>query len=214
MTNSDNKRGYHESHDEEDTQGEEAAQGRVPGRRGLTAGSEGSGHLRKREGDVPNTVNGDGLQPPEDAQHDEPSASAIIQAQLNLLLQEHHVHLPVQMPDTGWLEHARTALPEVYETYVQGLKDSIKTDNIVRREEARAPRRITTNGQITALIALVIVLVFAGYLAFLGHAVTAGIIAALDLVGIITAFASQRPGLSSTPPQQSGEHEVPSDGER
>ena len=97
------------------------------------------------------------------------------------------------MPDQGWLERARAETPEVYNTYVQGMKDSFKTDNIVRREEARAPRQVTIGGQVTALIGLSLVLALAGYLAFLGYPVTAGIVAALDLVGIIAAFASQRP---------------------
>lgn len=118
------------------------------------------------------------------------------------------------MPDSGWLEHARTSIPEVYDAYVQGMRDSVKTDNIVRREEARAPRQITIGGQITALIGLGLVLVFAGYLAFLGHPVTAGIIAALDLVGIITAFASQRPNQPpSSPPKQPDGNDVAKDDE-
>lgn len=115
------------------------------------------------------------------------------------------------MPDQGWLERARIETPEVYDVYVQGMKDSFKTDNIVRREEARAPRKVTIGGQITALIGLVLVLVFAGYLAFLGHPVTAGIVAGLDLVGIIVAFASQRPNQpyrSSSSRQEGNEGEA------
>lgn len=191
MTIGDDEDGYTEGHEGLEGQ-EEGAQGRVSGRRGLTDGPEWPDDVREREGDVPDAVDRDGLQPHPDERRDASSINAVIQAQLSFL-EEHHVHLPTPMPDQGWLERARAETPEVYNAYVQGMKDSFKTDNIVRREEAREPRQVTIGGQVTALIGLSLVLALAGYLAFLGYPVTAGIVAALDLVGIIAAFASQRP---------------------
>lgn len=66
----------------------------------------------------------------------------------------------------------------------------METDNVVRKEEATSPRVIATSGRGWAFAALVLILLLAAWLAYLGHPNWAGTIAVLDVVGIITAFTN------------------------
>lgn len=79
--------------------------------------------------------------------------------------------------------------PELYRAYIKALNAQIETDKVTRTYPYTEPRKMVLGAQVSGLIAVGMVLIFAGFLAFLGHPVTAGIIAGLDIVALAAVFS-------------------------
>src|SRR5262245_113798 len=132
----------------------------------------------------------------------------------------------------------REQAPEMYDLWLKIAKDKAATANYVERAPYEVPERLAQSGRPRALGALVIVLSFCGYLAWLGGPgpYIGGLIAILDLVVMFGMFFGLRPerlpdpqeterrppprrrltlgrlmqGQLGRPPRQSGGHAVPS----
>ncbi|QQU24942.1 hypothetical protein [Corynebacterium ulcerans] len=121
---------------------------------------------------------------------DELRENPILLAQVTAYLQENHLHLPLLTPDLDEMTRMRKDTPELYQAYVKAINAQIDADHKARTLPYVEPGTIAKRGQIFGLIAVVAVLVFCAYLAFLGHVISASIIAAFDLVALASVFAS------------------------
>lgn len=113
----------------------------------------------------------------------------ILLAQITAYLQENHLHLPVLTPDHETMIKMKKDTPELYRAYIKALNAQIETDKVTRTYPYTEPRKMVLGAQVSGLIAVGMVLIFAGFLAFLGHPVTAGIIAGLDIVALAAVFS-------------------------
>jgi hypothetical protein len=89
----------------------------------------------------------------------------------------------------------REQAPEMYDLWLKIAKDKAATANYVARAPYEVPERLAQSGRPRALGALVIVLSFCGYLAWLGGPgpYIGGLIAILDLVVMFGMFFGLRP---------------------
>jgi hypothetical protein len=89
----------------------------------------------------------------------------------------------------------REQAPEMYDLWLKIAKDNAATANYVARAPYEVPERLAQSGRPRALGALVIVLSFCGYLAWLGGPgpYIGGLIAILDLVVMFGMFFGLRP---------------------
>jgi hypothetical protein len=89
----------------------------------------------------------------------------------------------------------REQAPEMYDLWLKIAKDKAATDNYVERAPYEVPERLAQSGRPRALGALVIVLSFCGYLAWLGGPgpYIGGLIAILDLAVMFGMFFGLRP---------------------
>jgi hypothetical protein len=97
----------------------------------------------------------------------------------------------------------REQAPEMYDLWLKIAKDNAATANYVERAPYEVPERLAQSGRPRALGALVIVLSFCGYLAWLGGPgpYIAGLIAVMDLVVMFGMFFGLRPERLPDPQQ-------------
>jgi hypothetical protein len=103
-----------------------------------------------------------------------------------------------QQPDIPSFTQAialREQAPEMYELWLKIAKDRAATANYVDRAPYEVPERLAQSGRPRALGALVIVLAFCGYLAWLGGPgpYIGGLVAILDLGVMFSMFFGLRP---------------------
>jgi len=100
----------------------------------------------------------------------------------------------------------REQAPEMYDLWLKIAKDKAATANYVDRAPYEVPERLAQSGRPRALGALVIVLSFCGYLAWLGGPgpYIGGLIAILDLAVMFGMFFGLRP--ERLPDPQDTEH--------
>jgi hypothetical protein len=105
---------------------------------------------------------------------------------------------PPPQPSMSSVDQAialREQAPEMYDLWLKIAKDKAATANYVERAPYEVPERLAQSGRPRALGALVIVLSFCGYLAWLGGAglYIGGLIAILDLAVMFGMFFGLRP---------------------
>ncbi len=107
-------------------------------------------------------------------------------------------------PEIPSAEHAialREQAPELYDLWLKIAQEKAATENYVDRAPYEIPERLAASGRPRALGALIIVLSFCGYLAWLGGPgpYIGGLIAILDLGAMFGMFFGLRPeGLAET----------------
>ncbi|MGH3302199.1 MAG: hypothetical protein ACRDOK_11050 [Streptosporangiaceae bacterium] len=111
-----------------------------------------------------------------------------------------------QQPDIPSVSQAialREQAPELYDLWLKIAKDNAATANYVDRAPYEVPERLAQSGRPRALGALVIVLAFCGYLAWLGGPgpYIGGLIAILDLGVMFGMFFGLRPDRLPDPAQ-------------
>ena len=101
----------------------------------------------------------------------------------------------IDMPPVDQAIALREQAPELYELWLKIAKDKAATANYVERAPYEVPERLAQSGRPRALGALVIVLSFCGYLAWLGGPgpYIGGLIAILDLGAMFGMFFGLRP---------------------
>jgi hypothetical protein len=112
-----------------------------------------------------------------------------------------------QQPDIPSLSQAialREQAPEMYDLWLKIAKEKAATANYVDRAPFEVPERLAQSGRPRALGALVIVLAFCGYLAWLGGPgpYIGGLIAILDLGIMFGMFFGLRPDRLPDPQQR------------
>src|SRR5215467_6997360 len=97
----------------------------------------------------------------------------------------------------------REQAPEMYDLWLRIAKEKAATANYVERAPYEVPERLAQSGRPRALGALVIVLSFCGYLAWLGGPgpYIGGLIAILDLVAMLAVLFALRPDRLAEPRQ-------------
>ncbi len=97
----------------------------------------------------------------------------------------------------------REQAPEMYDLWLKIAKDKAATANYVERAPYEVPERLAQSGRPRALGALVIVLSFCGYLAWLGGPgpYIGGLIAIVDLAVMFGMFFGLRPERLPDPSQ-------------
>jgi hypothetical protein len=111
-----------------------------------------------------------------------------------------------QQPDVPSVSQAialRDQAPEMYDLWLKIAKDKAATANYVERAPYEVPERLAQSGRPRALGALIIVLSFCGYLAWLGGPgpYIGGLIAILDLGVMFGMFFGLRPERLPDPKQ-------------
>jgi hypothetical protein len=102
---------------------------------------------------------------------------------------------PADIPSVSQAIALREQAPEMYDLWLKIAKDKAATANYVERAPYEVPERLAQSGRPRALGALVIVLSFCGYLAWLGGPgpYIGGLIAVLDLGVMFGMFFGLRP---------------------
>lgn len=122
---------------------------------------------------------------------DELKANPILLAQVTAYLQENHLHLPLLTPDLGEMKRMREYTPELYRAYVKAIDAQIDADHTARTLPYTEPASIAKRGQHFGFLSVMAVLLLRAFLAFLGHIVSASVIAAFDLVALASVFANK-----------------------
>jgi hypothetical protein len=91
--------------------------------------------------------------------------------------------------------------PELYDLWLRIAKEKSDTANYVDRAPYEVPERLAQSGRPRALGALIVVLSFCGYLAWLGGPgpYIGGLIALLDLAAMLGIFFGLRPDRLTEP---------------
>jgi hypothetical protein len=99
-----------------------------------------------------------------------------------------------EMPSVEEAVTLRERAPELYDLWLRIAQDRAATGNYVQRAPYEVPERLAQSGRPRALSALVVVLAFCGYLAWLGGPgpYIAGLIAIVDLIGMLSLFFGLR----------------------
>ncbi len=110
---------------------------------------------------------------------------------------------PTDIPSVSQAIALREQAPEMYDLWLKIAKDKAATANYVERAPYEVPERLAQSGRPRALGALIIVLSFCGYLAWLGGPgpYIGGLIAVLDLGVMFSMFFGQRPERLPDPQQ-------------
>jgi len=100
-----------------------------------------------------------------------------------------------EMPSVEEAVTLRERAPELYDLWLRIAQDRAATGNYVQRAPYEVPERLAQSGRPRALSALVVVLAFCGYLAWLGGPgpYIGGLIAIVDLIGMLSLFFGLRP---------------------
>jgi hypothetical protein len=100
-----------------------------------------------------------------------------------------------QIPSVSQAIALREQAPELYDLWLKVAQEKASTANYVDRAPYEIPERLAQSGRPRALGALVIVLSFCAYLAWLGGPgpYIAGVIAILDLLIMFGMFFGLRP---------------------
>jgi hypothetical protein len=100
-----------------------------------------------------------------------------------------------EMPSVDQAIALREQAPELYDLWLRIAKDKAATSSFVERAPYEVPERLAHSGRPRALGALIVVLAFCGYLAWLGGPgpYIAGLIAVLDLGVMFGIFFGLRP---------------------
>jgi hypothetical protein len=108
---------------------------------------------------------------------------------------EQRLVVPQEMPSVDQAVVLREKAPELYDLWLKIAQDKAATANYVQRAPYEVPERLAASGRPRALGALVVVLAFCGYLAWLGGPglYLGGLIAVLDLVVMLGFFFGLRP---------------------
>jgi Glucodextranase, domain N len=113
----------------------------------------------------------------------------------------HHLGGAGEMPSVAEAVELRERAPELYDLWLRLAAERAATGNYVRRAPYELPERLAHSGRARALSALVLMLVFCGYLAWLGGAgpYIAGLLAVADLTAMLSLFFGLRPGRTGRP---------------
>jgi len=110
-------------------------------------------------------------------------------------------HQPMDIPPVDQAVALRDQAPELYELWLRIARERAATANYVERAPYEVPERLAQSGRPRALGALIVVLAFCGYLAWLGGPgpYIAGLIALVNLGVMVSIFFGLRPGPWSGP---------------
>lgn len=147
-----------------------------------------------------------GFHPPEDSIDAELADDQKVERIANLVFAqvenklEQHLHTQMELPPADQAAQLRDKAPEVYNAWIEIARQKADTEAFVQRAQYDVPASLARTGRPWALVALVVVFVFCGYIASLGGPgiYVAGIIGAIDLVTMLGLFMGARPELEGS----------------
>lgn len=105
------------------------------------------------------------------------------------------------IPEASQLAAYEAIQPGFADRILRMAESSLAHRQRIERVEAEEPFRLARRGQAFALIVVVVVLVFAAFLAARGHPEIAAIVAGVDLIALVTVFLTGQRGGDEPPPQ-------------
>jgi hypothetical protein len=107
----------------------------------------------------------------------------------------------VEAPSVQQAITMREQAPELYDLWLKIAQEKAATANYVERAPYEVPERLAQSGRPRALGALIVVLSFCGYLAWLGGPgpYIGGLIAILDLIAMLAVLFALRPDRLAEP---------------
>jgi hypothetical protein len=119
----------------------------------------------------------------------------MVLARIREKLDESREPSPTEIPSAEHAIALREQAPELYDLWLRIAQEKAATENYVDRAPYEVPERLAQSGRPRALGALIIVLSFCGYLAWLGGPgpYIGGLIAVLDLGAMFGMFFGLRP---------------------
>ena len=107
----------------------------------------------------------------------------------------------VEAPSVQQAITLREQAPELYDLWLKIAQEKAATANYVERAPYEVPERLAQSGRPRALGALIVVLSFCGYLAWLGGPgpYIGGLIAILDLIAMLAVLFALRPDRLAEP---------------
>jgi hypothetical protein len=138
--------------------------------------------------------------PPDDQ---EPADNGEVEHIANIVLArienklEQHLHTQMEMPSADQAADLRERAPEVYHAWIDIARQKADTEDYIQRAQYEVPASLARSGRPWALVALVLVLGFCGYVVSLRGAgiYVGGIVAAFDLAAMLGLFFGYRPEL-------------------
>ena len=108
---------------------------------------------------------------------------------------------PAEAPSVEQAIALREQAPELYDLWLKIAQEKAATANYVDRAPYEVPERLAQSGRPRALGALIVVLSFCGYLAWLGGPgpYIGGVIAILDLIAMLGVLFALQPDRLSEP---------------
>jgi hypothetical protein len=108
----------------------------------------------------------------------------------------------------------REQAPELYDLWLKIAQEKAATANYVDRAPYEVPERLAQSGRPRALGALIVVLSFCGYLAWLGGPgpYIGGLIAILDLIAMLAVLFALRPDRLAEPGRAERRRRLPRPG--
>jgi predicted lipid-binding transport protein (Tim44 family) len=104
-------------------------------------------------------------------------------------IQQHqHIYLPDQTPNAAQLEELKQRAPEAYELWLETTRKRVDHDIWRSQKAIRQPYLLASLGQWLGLLAVLAVLVLAGFVAHEGHGVVAGVLGVIDIIGLAAVF--------------------------
>jgi predicted lipid-binding transport protein (Tim44 family) len=86
------------------------------------------------------------------------------------------------------VEELKRRAPEAYDLWIETTRKRVDHDIWRSRKATRQPYLLASWGQWLGLIAVLAVLVLAGFGAYEGHGVVAGVLGAIDIIGLAAVF--------------------------
>ena len=106
--------------------------------------------------------------------------------------QVNHQELTQYFPEPQTAAELKHLAPEVYKAWIETTKDTIKTDNYIRKSYIRNPKTITLTGQYLGALVVFGVLTLAAFAASRNMPVLTGFLATIDVVALAAIFAGNQ----------------------
>lgn len=114
--------------------------------------------------------------------------------------QHQHIHLPEQAPDAAQLEELKRRAPEAYQLWIETTRKRVDHDIWRSKKATRQPYLLASLGQWLGLMAVLAVLVLAGFAVHYGHGVVAGVLGVVDIIGLAAVFNGNQGRRRDRPP--------------
>ena len=118
----------------------------------------------------------------------EPLYGTAVPANVSFSAQLVQQQLNQNYPDPDTSAELREKAPEVYEAWLQTTRQTIETDNYVRKAEVDNPRKMATRGLVVGAIVVLALFALAAYATYLRQQWLAGFLVTIDVVLLASIF--------------------------
>lgn len=123
----------------------------------------------------------------------EPLYGTAVPANVSFSAQLVQQQLTQNYPDPDTSAELKNKAPEVYQAWLQTTRETIETDNYIRRAEVDNPRKMATRGLIVGAIVVLALFALAAYATYLKQQWLAGFLVTIDVVLLASIFTGNNP---------------------